>query len=462
MSIKTKEIKKLFEADPSHFDGNLQKVFGVQESETRRTIDPQAARDLNNLSPAKLARDFLGENYADQLVPHLKGNPSFFCRVRGMEAEGGPVTASLMSPINLWTAGVLGLYDAKVLEGYNLPEFAFRQLTREVPTVVPGGHKHIRAAYDGTLPTKALQERESAPVVGAAPAWIWTQSCETHQIQTSLTMEAMLSDITGMLQSAAVTVGKATAKNENDRGLDVIYGRTNTYCYNATSNIPNTDTYYAASAANGLLAAAAAPSAANPINFINAGTGAAYALTDHLVLNQAWLTLNQNFDPVTGWRFVPKANLKLVVGPDLLLQAEKIKKQLGAWQRLGNLGDVGTSPTTGTYREEATGSAVDLLPFTFEIVNSTYQGIDRLATLGSHNATTGGTVAKPSFANASNSWLLMNPDGFEYQVLRPIATNTYPLTGDEMAQRIVFRGDAMVMSRFVVVDPRNAFLALPY
>jgi hypothetical protein len=404
----------------------------------------------------------LGENYKDMLEPHLKGNPNFFCKVRGQEAEGGPVTASLMTPINLWTAGVLGLYDAKVLEGYNLPEFAFRNLTTQVPTVVPGGHKHIRAGYDGTLPVKPLQELEAAPVVGAAPAWIWTQACETHQIQTALTMEAMLSDITGMLQSAAVTIGMATAKNENDRGADVVLGRTNTYCYNAASNIPNTDTYYAVGAANGLLAPAATPSAAAPVNFINAGTGTGYALTDHLVLNQAWLVLNQNFDPVTGWRFVPKANMKLVVGPDLLLQAEKIQKQLGAWQRLGTVGDVGSSPTTGTYREEMTGSVIPMLPFSFEIVNMTYQWIDRLATLGNHNTVTGGTMAKPSFANASNAWMLMNPEGFQYQVLRPIATNTYPLTGDEMSKRIVFRGDAMVMSRFVVVDPRNAFLALPY
>ena len=66
-----------------------------------------------------------------------------------------------------------------------------------------------------------------------------------------------------------------------------------------------------------------------------------------------------------------------------------------------------------------------------------------------------------TLANAKNTWALGSPEGIQYQVLRPLITNTYPLTGDEMAQRIVFRGDAMVMSRFVVINPRHWFLGLP-
>lgn len=470
MAIKTHEIKKLYELSPADFPKNLKKVFGVQESVVdygdegaivKRTLDPTAASDLNNIGPAKMARDFIGPKYYDVLGRHLSGNPNAFVR-RVQEADGGSISASLLTPINLWTAGVLGLYDAKVLEGYNLPEFKFRELSTEAPTIVPGGHKHIRVAYDGSKPVKPLQELEPAPTVGAAPAWIWTQACETYQIQTSLTMEAMLSDISGTLQEAAMTVGKATGFRENDRFFDVFYGRVNTYCYNGVANIPNRDTYQAASAANGFLATAAAA----PFNYTNALTGAGYVLNDHLTLQQAWILLNQNYDPVTGWRFTPDRNLKLVVAPDYALLARKIKNQTGAWLRSGNIGGtVGTnpSPTTGQYRAELTGPATQQLDFDFEVVDATYIAIDRAVAASVHNATAGGANGTaPTFAQAVTAWWLGSPKAFQYQVLRPLQSNTYPLTGDEMSRRIVFRGDAMVMSRFVVVEPRAGVLVFPW
>ena len=333
MSIKTAELKKLYEADPASFPINIRKVFGVQESaEFSATLDPQAAKDLNNLGPAKMARDWYGEKYRDFLERHLAGNPHAFVR-HVQEADGGSVGAGMMTPINLWTAGVLGLYDAKVLEGYNLPQFKFRELSTQVPTVVPGGHKHIRAAYDGSKPIKALAELEPAPSFGATAAWIWTQAIETHQAQTSLTMEAMLSDITGGLQESAMKVGEATAFVENDRFFDVFYGRLNTYCYNGATNVPNCDTYQN-TAANGFLAAGSVA----PFNFKNSLTGTGYLLNDHLSLQQAWILLNQNYDPATGWRFVPDRSLKLVVAPDLLLQARKIKNQIVGMAAAGHRG----------------------------------------------------------------------------------------------------------------------------
>ena len=456
--IRTKEIKKLWEADPKTFGTNLRKVYGIQESDTRPSIDAQAAQDLNNLSPVKMARDFFGSDYSDYVRNYLEGNSHPFHRSRFQEMDGAPVTGSLMSPINLWTQGVLGIYDAKVLDGYNLPEFAFRELTTEVPTLVPGGHKHIRASYDGSLPTEALQENQPAPAVGQTPAWIWTQSIETHQVQMSLTMESVLSDITGQLQEKAITVGRATAFNENNRGFDVITGRVNTYCYNGVTNIPNCDTYLASSAGNGLLATGKSA----PFNFINALTGSSNVLVDHLSLQNAWIQLNQNYDPGTGWRFIPDKKLKLVVAPDLIPQARKIKGQIGSWMRAGNLGDTGSSPTAGQYRQETAGPAIQYLDFDFDIVDMTYLGSDRLASSCVHNTTNGTTGTAPTAAQSKTAWLLMSPKMVQYQVLRPIATNTYPLTGDEMARRIVFRGDCMVMSRFVMVDPRHSCLVLPW
>ena len=463
MSIKTSNIKKLWEVDPANFSKNLKDAFGVQEDmhQKTRTIDRQAAKDLDNVSPAKFARDWLGENYYDTLSPQLLGNPNFFCRVQ--ESDGSPISASLMTPINLWTAGVLGLYEAKVLEGYNLPKFAFRELSIQAPTSVPGGHKHIRPSYDGSKPVKPLAELETAPSVGATPAWIWTQECHTHQLQTAITLEAMLSSVSGDLQTKAMTLGEATAFNENDRFFDHFYGRINTYCYNGVTNIPNTDTYQCATAQDGYLATGTSA----PNNFVNMLQSNTYLLTDANSLQAAWIQLNSNYDPGTGWRFVPDPSLKLVVSPDLVPQARKIKGQLSSFVRQGDF--VATTPQNPTgaastaYREEAYGPAVQYLDFNFEVVDATYIGLDRLSNgLGQHNASTGGTMAAVTAANAKLAWVLMSPKMFEYQVLTPLQTRTYPIMGNEMSKRIVFRGDALVMSRFVVIDPRHGCLVLPF
>ena len=466
MAIKTSAIKKLWEADPQHFRTHLKDAFGIKENfeQKTRTIDPVAAQDLNNISPAQFARDFLGEGYYDELAPRLLNDPNFFCTGRIMESEGAPITASLLSPINLWTAGVLGIYEAKVLEGYNLPQFAFRELSVQVPTSVPGGHKHIRPSYTGDKPTKPLAELEAAPEVGLTPAWIWTQECHTHQEQTAITLEAMLSSVNGDLQTKAMTLGTATGFNENDRFFDVFYGRTNTYCYNGQTNIPNGDTYQFSGATDGYAAAGAVA----PFNYTNGlGGSASYILTDTNSLQAAWIQLNQNYDPGTGWRFVPDRKLKLVVSPDYLPMARKIKGQLSSQVRQGDFVATTTQNPTGAgstaYRVEDYGPAVQYLDFDFDIVDATYLATDRLSNgLGYHNTTTGGTMAAVTAANSKLAWWLGSPKAFEYQVLTPLQVRTYPIMGNEMARRIVFRGDCLVMSRFVVIDPRHCCLVLPF
>ena len=104
-----------------------------------------------------------------------------------------------------------------------------------------------------------------------------------------------------------------------------------------------------------------------------------------------------------------------------------------------------------------------MLDFDFEVIDETYIATDRKVAASVHNSTSGGTNGTaPTFAQAVTAWWLGSPKMFQYQVLRPLQSNTYPLTGNEMARRIVFRGDAMVMSRFVVIDPRHGCLVFPW
>jgi hypothetical protein len=468
MAIKTSAIKKLWEADPTNFKTNLKEAFGVKESYGgTETIDPQASRDLDNLTTAGMARDFIGEDYQNILGGkngRLLNDPFFFSRIT--ESEGGPITASLMTPINLFSAGVLGLYEAKVLAGYNLPQFAFRELSIQAPTSVPGGHKHIRPSYSGEKPVKALAELESATSAGATAAWIWTQSTETHQHLTSITLEGMLSSISGDLQEKAMTIGMAAAFNENDRFFDRFYGRVNEYCYNGATNIPNCDTYLASAAGDGYLASGGAA----PFNFTNLLQGSAnYKLTDTNSLQAAWILLNQNYDPGTGWRFVPDKNLKLVVAPDYIPMARKIKGQLASQIRQGDFIATTTQDPTGAgstaYRTESYGPATQYLDFSFDVVDATYLATDRASNgTGVHavGGPTTGSMAAVTAANSKLIWHLMSPKTWEYQVLTPLQTRTFPITGQEMKKRIVFQGDALVMSRFVCIDPRHSCMVLPF
>jgi len=444
--INVQELRKALETQlcdngrPLTIKQKINKIFDVKESVQGNTIkkvsqlDPSAVSDLANLTPAKLARDLVGSNFFTDIGNAL-ANPNHWA----VAEAAGSVSAQLMQPIDLWSSTVLGMFGLKVLASYQYAPLIYKQLATEESTNIPAGHKHIRAAYDGSTPGGPLAELETAPEVGIKPSWIWSPHTETYQHAISMTLEGMLSEAAaGQFESACQTVGEAIARNENDRGIDVAFGRVNTYCYNSETPDPVADTFKTSAGAA-------------PLDYVNSGTAVLSTADD---LNTAFDILSRNRDPVTGWRLgFDRVGLELWVHPLYTMSAAQIVHSISAMTP-----NAAFNTNTGI---SVSPNPLTLAGYSISLQDMTYLATDRMLLAGK-TYSGGAKAAVATEAIAKKAWLFGQPrKSFTYEVLQALTSRTLPLTADDYKRRIVFRGDALVMSRFFVKEPRYTYLSQP-
>ena len=473
-----------------------------------KKIDPNAAKDLDNIGPEAFGRSVLGSGF-EQAAIDAWHEPMFWAncqrrmrratRISGQEQAGDAVgdTASLYEPINTWGAFTLGLYDLKILQGYTYAPRIYEKLCPTVPTLIRGAQKHILAEYDGTISLKPLVEGQAAPTVGGKPIWIWPQVCDEFQLQWTITMEATMSDLSGGLGARGTQVGEALAKSENYRAAQVFLGYDNKYCYNTLDNsTPSCNTFL--DGTNG------GWSANPPFNYINLFYSR--PLMDIDSLNNAYLAMRQLVDPARNWRIDMGKDFILLVSPNMSMRAGEIVKLITSYRA----SQLGISPTTTAigrvgeggnplmieglnfevvdmgqeWKDVLTGGLNASVPCTAANVPTVTQGpntwIDYLgnqaqgsnaspltqATSGVPGAlmsTTGVVTAGVPTSQADGFWMLVSKKHrfVEHQPWVPIRSEIWPLTGDELARRAGVRGGSYVASRNTVIEPRAAQVNLP-
>jgi len=506
----------------------LEEVFGVTESVatlpeinpetgavTRlvnhvygKKIDANAAKDLDNLGPEAFGRAVLGSGF-EQAAIDAWHEPSFWTnrqralrrsvRVRGQEMDAAGDNASLYEPINTWGSFTLGLYDVKILQGYQGAPRIYEKLCPTVPTLIRGAQKHILAEYDGTVNLTPLSEGQAARTVGGKPIWVWPQPVDEFQLQWTISMEATMSDISGGLGQRGQQVGEAMAKAENYRAGQVFLGYDNKYCYNTVDNSTPSCNTFLDGATGGWTAAA-------PFNFINLFMGR--PLMDVDSLNNAYLAMLQLTDPARNWRMDMGKDFALVVSPNMVMRAGEIVKLVTSYRA----SQLGLTPTTTAIGRMGEGSnPLMIADLNFEIVDMGMEWKDVLTgglnAIAVNNAqatavqavTTGpqswidylGNQAQGSNANpltqatsgtpgklmsstgalsagiptgqADGFWMLVSKKHtyMQHQPWVPIRSEVWPLTGDEMARRQGIRGGSYVASRNTVLEPRAAQINLP-
>ena len=395
MSMKINKVKQLLEntycedGKPLTVSQKIEKMFGIQEDtatcETergeivehvwRKRVDPQAAHDLDNLSPLAIGREMVGPDFQSKALealydptfwPTIKSNMKRAKRLREEDSSG--VTASMMEPVNTWGSFTLGLFDFKILEGYQFHEAIYEKLIPTRPTAIAGSQKHLQADYDGTVILDPVSEGQAAHTVGAKPAWVFTQPIEEHHSQYEIKMEALMSDLSGGLQKLATGVGEAVKKAENYRAARYYLGYNNQYCYNTKDNSTPSCNSFQSSAGSA------------PFDFVNLYYSS--ALTDVASLNAAYLSMLQLTDPVRGWRINPGKRFKLVVTPDLVFTAGEIVKLITSYRATGG-GVNGQTFSSGT-STNAVGrlgegpNPLMIAGLDFEVVNMSYEWRDQL------------------------------------------------------------------------------------
>ena len=469
-----------------------------------KKIDPQAAKDLDSIGPESFGREVLGSGFEEAAIdawhdpmfwPTCSRNAKRAIKVRGQEQDSTGDTASMYEPINTWGAFTLGLYDLKILQGYQDAPRVYERLCPTVPTLIRGAQKHILSAYDGTVTLKPVVEGQAADTVGGKPIWVWPQVCDEFQLQWTITMEATMSDLSGGLGQRGAQVGNALAKSENYRAAQVYLGYLNQYCFNTDNNsTPSCNTFLDGSARGGY-------SASPPFNFINLFFS--NPLTDVDSLNTAYLRMLQLTDPAQNWRTQMGKEFQLVVSPNMAFRAAEILRLVTSLRAT----QLGIAPTTTAIGRIGEGpNPLMISGFEFELVDMGQEWKDVLT--GGLNSSSGGGTATitqcpqnwidyaGNAANNSNANPLTDAtsgvagslmsttaalsagiptgqaDGFwmlvskahtfmEHQPWVPIRSEVWPLTGDELAKRQGVRGGSYTASRNVVIEPRSAQVNLP-
>lgn len=466
-----------------------------------KRIDSQAAKDLDNIGPEAFGRSILGSGFESAAIDAWH-DPYFWARcskmskrvltVRGQEADAVGDTASMYEPINSWGAFTLGLYDLKILEGYNYAPRLYEQMCPTVPTMMRGASKKILAEYDGTITLRPLVEGQVADTVGGKPIWVWPQVCDEFQLQWSITMEATMSDLSGGLGARGTQVGTAIAKAENYRAGQVFLGYDNKYCFNTVDNsTPSCNTFQASTDAS---------IGSAPFDFVNKFFSS--NLTDVDALNIAVIQMMALNDPARGWRIDPGKEFILLVSPFIAMRAAEIVKLVTSYRAT----TLGLTPTSTNVGRVGSGSNPLILDgYSFEIVNMGKEWQDVLTgglTAGSSSTTVATNPAPKTWinylgqtANSSNlnpltqhadaNGQLMaisnsfttglptsNADGIWYLIAKnrtymqhepwvPIRSEIWPLTGDDLSRRTGVRGGSYTASRNTIIEPRYAQCNLP-
>jgi hypothetical protein len=226
--------------------------------------------DARTVSTADLCEAFLGRSKTEQArkLLQIKENA-----VHLMEASEA-IDASTFSNIT----GQLLVTEIK--KGYEAPQFIADRLMRTIPN--PGGnlgtHKIIGLSDVLDKPDK-LEQLQPYPQTKFNETWVTMPAPERRGMICAISLEMMLSDLTGQAQERASSIGKAARYQKEERQLRVVLGLDNPYVWNGVSL--NT---YAATAGTG-----------NYVNLLLSET-----ITNYTHINDVELVFRHMVDPITG------------------------------------------------------------------------------------------------------------------------------------------------------------------
>ena len=411
-------------------------VLTVTNRVVRKHVDESSARDLNNIGPEAFGRSLMGATFTEQAIDAHR-DPGFWPRIsRGMrrvsrkgvtEMDSTGDTASMYEPINTWGSFTLGLYDFKVLEGYDYAPKIYEKLCPTVPSLIHGGQKHLRGEYDGSLPqaNKPLAEGQAADTVGGKPMWVWSQPMQEFQLQWTISMEATMSDLSGGLARRGTDVGQALAKLEN---------------YRMGQMMQLTD----------------------PARNWRMDLGKKFKLvvSPSLVFRAgeivkavtSYRASQLGLSPTTSLvgRVGEAANPLMIAGLDFEVvdMGMEWKDILSGGMNATNTAAISNCPQSWIDYQNKTANSSNTNP------------------LSGHADAPGSLLSvtnDPTTGNADGFWMLLSEKHtfVQYEPWVPIRSEIWPLTGDELARRQAMRGGSYVASRGTVIEPRAAQVHIP-
>jgi hypothetical protein len=493
------------------YDDRTGETVGIREMVSRRFTLAESRGDFDSIGPEAFGRELMGKDYYHE-VDRACEDPAFFRKIKAMLSRPHKIgesvqadTASLYEPINTWGSFVLGLFDHKILMGYDSAPRIFEKLIPTIPTMVHGAQKHTLHDYDGTLPSyEGLAELQEEDTARGAPYWVWSQQIKEFGLQYAITMEALKSDLDGGLGRRGEQIGIAMAKLENYRAGSTFMGYDNKFCANGKDMTKLTCNTFLSNADTGT-----GYSSTNPLaNYVNKFYSSPLLTVDSLIT--AYVNMLQLQAPVTNWRLDVGNEFYLVVPPVLFARAlqiiHNVRDYLAAYGGFSPSSTSGSNAGVGRVTESE--NVLALRNLNIEVVDMGIEWRDVLSggmnAVNTQNITSNGppsswidylgnkandsnanpltqcttetpynmmsvtntlcTSSTDSSGSADNCWFLLSKKGqyITRDLWIPVQPRTFLLAGTDMARRIGLRGDVIQASRFTTLEPRRAQLNLPH
>lgn len=232
------QFKRCLEAkEPNKFAGYVWRRLGLCEADGRPVYDrktgmPTFSKDRadrpEDYDLAMLTEAMLGREWKSIL--HLGSSGDQFPVRRWLsEANSAPIGPSNFVTVNAWSNVVAGLVQAKMLEGYETPEYDIRGLFPSENATVWAGEKLIDI-LGPQQPADEIAPGEPHPDLPMEAMWIQAATLRKYGFKIQVTKESAWADITGgKLLQRAKTGGETLAYRENELAMDVLMGTVNNF-----------------------------------------------------------------------------------------------------------------------------------------------------------------------------------------------------------------------------------------
>ena len=239
MAIRRTAVRDMYQAlGPRGFVAKFHQLLGLSDANGSRHYDPTRGRNVleglnepSRLRPEEvsirdLAEGLMGEDFERGLrtPPHQL--------VDVLEA-GSEIVPSAFANTSVWHSSVAGLLEAKMLEGYQRPEYIMEGLVENIPS-----NKRTEKFIGLTgVGDEAVERKPGNPHkrVQLGEHYVTTPETVNRGIGVEVTREAVMFDLTRDLLTQAEGAGDTLALRKEYLLVDLVIGVTNTYTYNGTT-----------------------------------------------------------------------------------------------------------------------------------------------------------------------------------------------------------------------------------
>lgn len=217
-------------AGTAQFVSHMRTQLGLRHSPLGRPVLEVGSQNLrpDEFSLGGLANAMLGEAWHEALAAASARSP-----LQVFESGNAALTPGNIPNVSAYLGTVTGLLDAKVLEGYQKPEFIIDRLIHTMPSST----RQTKLIGLGRIGDQSKERNpgDPHPFANFGERYVVTSETKQRALAIGVTYEMVQFDQTALVLQQANTVGYELAMNKELEGFRLIAGVRNPYNYNGVN-----------------------------------------------------------------------------------------------------------------------------------------------------------------------------------------------------------------------------------